>query len=101
MVSTLSPKAKATPRKPIPKPGNAAAQTALPHPQNTNQKVPMNSAAERFPRVITILLLNGVGSKNKRILQEKQQKSACSKWQEARPAHLYFSGVRIGQAVEK
>src|SRR5271154_4315222 len=44
MVSTVSPKAKATPTKPMPSCGNAAARTALPHPPNTSQKVPRNSA---------------------------------------------------------
>src|SRR6185312_9129818 len=52
IVNSVRPKASATPKKPIPKPGNAAANTALPQPPNTNQKVPKNSASERFPRVI-------------------------------------------------
>src|SRR5258705_2751921 len=50
-VSTVRPNASATPRKPIPSdvPSdmNFAANTALPQPPNTNQKVPMNSAASR------------------------------------------------------
>jgi hypothetical protein len=44
MVSTVRPKASATPRNPIPVTGNVAASTALPQPPKTNQKVPMNSA---------------------------------------------------------
>src|ERR1700677_3132225 len=45
MVSTVSPKAKSTPKKPIPSCGKAAASTAEPHPPRTSQAVPMNSAA--------------------------------------------------------
>src|SRR5258708_20951483 len=52
MVSTGSPKARAKPTNPIPRPGNAAASTALPQPPKTNQKVPRNSARDRFVRVI-------------------------------------------------
>src|ERR1043166_7323529 len=57
IVSTVNPKAKATPTKPIPRLGNAAARTALPHPPNTNQKVPKNSAKQRFPRLMVRLHL--------------------------------------------
>src|SRR4029077_11263881 len=50
-VSTVRPNASATPRNPIPSDvpsdGNFAANTALPQPPNTNQNVPMNSAASR------------------------------------------------------
>src|SRR6185369_1581150 len=45
MVRTVRPNARATPSSPIPTSGNAAASTALPHPPNTSQKVPMNTAA--------------------------------------------------------
>src|SRR6201996_7522157 len=45
MVSTVRPKARATPTKPMPKAGKAAASTAEPHPPKTSQAVPMNSAA--------------------------------------------------------
>ena len=48
MVSRVSPKAKATPAKPIPRFGNAAAKTALPQPPNTSQDVPKNSATQRL-----------------------------------------------------
>jgi hypothetical protein len=48
IVNTVKPNASATPSKPIPTSGNAADNTALPHPPNTNQNVPMNSAALRF-----------------------------------------------------
>src|ERR1035441_4811992 len=48
MVSTVRPKAKATPRKPMPNCGKAADSTALPQPPRTSQKVPKNSAAARF-----------------------------------------------------
>ncbi len=50
MVSTVRPKAIATPRKPTPSPvsvsplTNIAANTAVPQPPNTSQKVPRNSA---------------------------------------------------------
>src|SRR5262245_48654450 len=47
MVSTVKPKASATPCNPIPTLGNAADRTALPQPPKTSQKVPMNSAARR------------------------------------------------------
>src|ERR1700743_1512443 len=47
MVNTVSPKAKATPTKPIPSAGKAAASTALPQPPKTSQKVPKNSAVQR------------------------------------------------------
>src|SRR5215471_1273863 len=42
--------------KPMPSPGNVAAKTALPHPPNTNQKVPTNSAIMRFVSVINLSL---------------------------------------------
>src|SRR5580765_2456369 len=44
MVSTVRPNASATPSRPMPTLGNAAARTALPHPPRTSQNVPMNSA---------------------------------------------------------
>src|ERR1700761_4058048 len=47
MVTTVRPKAKATPTKPIPRAGKAAASTALPQPPKTSQKVPKNSAMQR------------------------------------------------------
>src|SRR5271163_1670416 len=49
MVRTVSPKAKATPRYPMPTLGTPAASTAAPHPPKTSQKVPKNSAAARLP----------------------------------------------------
>src|ERR1700749_436882 len=45
MVNTVNPNANATPTKPIPSCGKAAASTADPHPPSTSQAVPMNSAA--------------------------------------------------------
>ena len=47
IVSSVSPNANATPRNPIPVFGKPAASTALPHPPNTSQNVPINSAANR------------------------------------------------------
>ena len=44
MVRTVSPKASATPTNPIPRLGNAAANTALPQPPKTSQNVPRHSA---------------------------------------------------------
>src|SRR5215217_7089688 len=44
MVSTVRPKARETPRSPIPTSGKAAAITALPQPAKVSQKVPMASA---------------------------------------------------------
>src|SRR5450759_559814 len=49
MVSTVRPKARATPSNPIPTSGNLAASTALPQPPSTNQNVPTNSADSRRP----------------------------------------------------
>ena len=48
MVNTVRPKANDTPNRPIPTSGKAEARTALPQPPNTNQKVPINSAAYFF-----------------------------------------------------
>src|SRR5581483_3821110 len=48
IVKTVRPNASETPRRPILTWGNAAANTALPHPPRTNQNVPMNSAVHRF-----------------------------------------------------
>src|SRR5512145_240257 len=48
MVRTVRPKASATPSRPIPTSGNAAAKTALPHPPSTSQNVPTNSAPYCF-----------------------------------------------------
>jgi hypothetical protein len=59
IVRTVRPKAKETPAKPIPSSGNAAANTALPHPPNTNQNVPTNSAVRRWVMLIVHLLESG------------------------------------------
>src|SRR5262245_9141812 len=48
MVTTLRPNARETPTRPIPTCGKPAAITALPHPANVSQKVPMASAAYFF-----------------------------------------------------
>jgi hypothetical protein len=61
MVRTVRPNASATPTNPIPRfpiPafGNAAARTALPHPPNTSQNVPTNSAVAFLPSDISHLL---------------------------------------------
>src|SRR6185312_7252579 len=53
MVSTVSPKASATPRKPMPSAGTAAASTALPQPPSTSQSVPISSAASRLPNAMS------------------------------------------------
>jgi hypothetical protein len=61
MVNTVKPKAKLTPTKPIPKlmglspSKNLADKTALPQPPNTNQKVPINSAANFLLSIIRLL----------------------------------------------
>src|SRR5262245_29665142 len=57
MVNTVRPNARETPNKPIPTFGNAAASTALPHPPNTSQNVPRNSAVAFLPRDIDAFLL--------------------------------------------
>src|ERR1700752_48831 len=59
IVRTVRPKAKDTPAKPIPSSGNAAANTALPHPPNINQNVPTNSAVTRWLMLIWHLLKSG------------------------------------------
>src|ERR1700730_6654333 len=48
MVTTVRPKASATPTRPMPISGNFAAKTALPQPPKTSQNVPMNSAPSFF-----------------------------------------------------
>src|SRR5580692_7997922 len=48
MVRTVSPKANATPAKPMLTAGNPAASTAAPHPPKTSQNVPKNSANARL-----------------------------------------------------
>jgi hypothetical protein len=48
IVRTVNPKASETPSKPMPRLGNAAANTALPHPPRTSQNVPKNSALYCF-----------------------------------------------------
>ena len=58
IVSTVSPNARATPKRPIPTFGNAAAITALPHPPKTSQKVPTNSTLARLPIDIVMLLVD-------------------------------------------
>src|SRR5690348_8425438 len=54
IVSTVKPKASATPTKPMPRFGNAAASTALPQPPITSQNVPKNSAPKRLPMLIAL-----------------------------------------------
>jgi hypothetical protein len=56
-VSTVSPKAKLTPRNPMPSAGNPAARTALPQPANVSQKVPKNSAPRRRGMSICVSFL--------------------------------------------
>ena len=50
MTASPRPKARATPRSPMPYSGNLRANTALPHPPSTSQKVPKNSAIYAFMR---------------------------------------------------
>src|SRR5271166_6182105 len=54
MVSTVSPKASATPANPMPSAGNAAASTAAPQPPKTSQKVPNISATQRLNKDIFV-----------------------------------------------
>src|ERR1700722_5371438 len=58
MVRTVKPKARATPAKPMPNCGYAAAITALPQPPKTSQKVPKNSAVARLERCIVLPALS-------------------------------------------
>src|SRR4051812_3481646 len=67
-VSTVRPNASDTPARPIPTCGNAAANTALPHPPNTSHNVPRNSA-ETFDNMTTPLAV---------VLQENYKASAMS-----------------------
>src|SRR6185295_507489 len=57
IVNTVRPNARETPVRPIPTSGKVAASTALPHPPNTSQSVPKNSAIS----LETMLELHGVG----------------------------------------
>src|SRR5262249_13867379 len=50
----LKPNASATPRTPTPNCGNPADNTAAPHPPNTSQNVPKNSAANFFDKGIVV-----------------------------------------------
>src|ERR1700685_3805622 len=52
MVSTVRPNARATPTKPMPRPGKPAARTAAPHPPKTSHAVPKNSANKLLLRFI-------------------------------------------------
>src|SRR5580704_10278242 len=65
MVTTVSPNASATPTKPIPSRGKAAANTAAPHPPSTSQAVPMNSATSFrimiFPTAKLVEPMTGLG----------------------------------------
>src|SRR5215472_11645400 len=54
IVSIAKPNARATPRRPTPRSGNAADRTAVPQPPNTSQKVPRNSAAALLVRGILL-----------------------------------------------
>jgi hypothetical protein len=53
MVKTVKPNASEIPSVPIPLP----ASTAAPQPPRTSQKVPINSARDRFIKLTIILLL--------------------------------------------
>src|SRR5215472_8746291 len=76
MVRTVSPKASATPTNPIPRPGNPAASTALPHPPNTSQNVPTNSANARFVKGMTpSLFMIAQNVTGKRRLSRRRQRS--------------------------
>src|SRR5215475_13804440 len=57
MVNTVKPKAKATPKSPMPTLGKAAASTALPQPPRTSHMVPKNSAPSRLAIDIRASLL--------------------------------------------
>src|SRR5262245_43665440 len=74
IVSTVKPKAKATPRNPIPRFGNAAASTALPQPPNTNQKVPMSSASARFAIGMSASFRSGCSAPADRALDRLDQR---------------------------
>src|SRR6185437_16951830 len=65
MVRTVSPKARATPRNPIPTSGNFAAITALPQPAKVSQNVPIASA-----KYLWILSLF-IGSSSQTALQRR------------------------------
>jgi hypothetical protein len=72
MVSTVNPKAKLTPRNPMPSDGKPAANTALPQPANVSQKVPKNSAPRRrcitmFPRGVVAFRSTRSGSLRSRL----------------------------------
>src|SRR5438874_4980768 len=85
MVTTLSPNASDTPTRPIPTCGKPAAMTALPHPANVSQNVPISSAAyflvsmETPPRFVIAPLP---------LVENKPESSQISKWRPARHANL-------------
>src|SRR6188768_3248074 len=76
MVSTVNPKAKLTPRNPMPSDGKPAASTALPQPANVSQKVPNNSAPRR--RHITMFLARGSCLPSHFFMSELGQKAKYS-----------------------
>ena len=49
IVRSVNPKARETPRRPIPTFWKTAASTALPQPPRTSQNVPRNSAVALLP----------------------------------------------------
>ena len=59
--TSVSPNARETPKNPMPKPGNAAASTALPHPPKTSQDVPSKSAKQRLLRASVFISLTFAG----------------------------------------
>src|SRR6476620_756710 len=75
MVSTVSPKAKLTPRNPMPSDGKPAASTALPQPANVSQKVPKNSAPRR--RHMTMFLPRGSCLPSHFFMSELGHKQTC------------------------
>src|SRR5690349_5345175 len=76
ITSTLRPKANATPSRPMPTVGKAAARTAAPQPVNTRAKVPTNSAPSRRP-VVGVLAVPGIGDSLRRGAAGRRTTARC------------------------
>src|ERR1700747_2175863 len=100
MVSTVRPKARATPSIPIPTCGTPAAITALPQPPNVNQKVPIASAANLLP-FITILPGYEVVVRNAKGPLRWQKGATGSCRPEANGAHSINLSARDRAQVER
>src|ERR1035438_2618640 len=101
IVSTVSPKASATPTKPIPTVGKPAAKMAAPQPPKTSQNVPNISATERLNKDIKDTCLSqvifqrlrGPGSRRK-CREPKASGPAQGQAEQVRGATECYHGLR-------